>query len=87
MIQKVFTLLTILLFAVLFIYGVAHTVTPPTELVEYFAKMGVRETGAENLVTSIYLGYRAFDTLGETVVLLISVSGIVYLIGGRKNEE
>jgi multicomponent Na+:H+ antiporter subunit B len=44
---------------------------------------GVSDTGARNLVTSVYLGYRAFDTLGETIVLLMSVSGVVYLIGKR----
>lgn len=82
--RVVFAALSILLFALLLIYGLAQSAVPPTTLVDYFAEMGVRETGAENLVTAIYLGYRAFDTLGETVVLLISVSGIVYLIGGKK---
>lgn len=41
---------------------------------------GERETGALNLVTAIYLGYRAFDTFGETVVLLLSVSGVLFLV-------
>lgn len=43
---------------------------------------GERDTGAVNLVSSIYLGYRAFDTLGETIVLLVAVSGVVVLIKG-----
>ena len=41
---------------------------------------GVEETGARNLVTAIYLGYRAFDTLGETIVLLLAVSGVAFLV-------
>ncbi|NBF40454.1 MAG: hypothetical protein GVY14_08560 [Spirochaetes bacterium] len=45
---------------------------------------GTAETGSLNLVTAIYLGYRAYDTLGETVVLLLAVSGIVYLVGAKR---
>jgi hypothetical protein len=44
---------------------------------------GRDETGAENLVTAIYLGYRAFDTFGETVVLLLAVSGVLFLVKDR----
>lgn len=44
---------------------------------------GEEETGAENLVTAIYLGYRAFDTFGETVVLLLAVSGVLFLVKGK----
>jgi multicomponent Na+:H+ antiporter subunit B len=38
------------------------------------------ETGAINVVSAIYLGYRAFDTLGEAIVLLIAVSGTLAII-------
>ena len=41
---------------------------------------GFRETGAPNLVASIYLGYRLFDTIGETLVLLTALSGTIALI-------
>lgn len=44
---------------------------------------GASRTGADNLVTAIYLGYRAYDTLGETVVLLLAVTGVVVLIRRR----
>jgi multicomponent Na+:H+ antiporter subunit B len=43
---------------------------------------GVSETGAPNLVSAIYLGWRAYDTLGETIVLLLAVTGALYLLGG-----
>jgi multicomponent Na+:H+ antiporter subunit B len=52
-------------------------------LKDYFFQHGTAETGAVNLVTSIYLGYRAFDTLGETIVLMLAVSGVIFLIGGK----
>jgi multicomponent Na+:H+ antiporter subunit B len=60
-----------------------------SEVRNYIVLNGSRETGALNLVTSIYLGYRAFDTLGETMVLLIAVSGVLYFLVTReeKNEE
>jgi multicomponent Na+:H+ antiporter subunit B len=45
---------------------------------------GTQDTGADNLVTAIYLGYRAYDTLGETIVLLLAVSGVTYLM---RNEQ
>jgi len=41
---------------------------------------GLEDTGAVNLVTAIYLGYRAYDTLGETIVLLMAVSGVMLLV-------
>ncbi len=47
----------------------------------YVVEYGVEETGAVNLVTAIYLGYRVFDTLGETVVLLLAVTGVTMFVG------
>lgn len=37
---------------------------------------GLEETGAQNLVTAIYLDYRLFDTLLEALLLLVSVIGV-----------
>lgn len=51
---------------------------------EHILAHGTEETGSFNLVTAIYLGYRAWDTLGETIVLLLSVSGVVYLVGAKR---
>jgi len=55
----------------------------------YMVDRGSAETGAMNLVTGIYLGYRAFDTFGEAVVLLISVTGVLYFLlpSGKENAE
>lgn len=55
--------------------------TAETPLREYVVEHGVEETGAVNLVTAIYLGYRAFDTLGETIVLMLAVSGAIAFVG------
>ena len=55
-----------------------------SHLRDYLVQVAARETGAKNLVTSIYLGYRAYDTLGETIVLLIAVSGVMVLVERRR---
>ncbi|MDC7240657.1 MAG: MnhB domain-containing protein [Spirochaetales bacterium] len=52
----------------------------PVEARDYLAAMGQAETGAVNLVSSIYLGYRIFDTLGETIVLLVAVLGTMSIL-------
>ena len=51
---------------------------------EHFFLRAVAESGAINLVSAIYLGYRAFDTLGETIVLVLSVAGVLLLTGVRQ---
>lgn len=61
-----------------------------TPIREYLITRGEAETGAPNLVTAIYLGYRAVDTLGETIVLLLAVSGVMVFveqIRGSKKED
>jgi multicomponent Na+:H+ antiporter subunit B len=40
------------------------------------------ESGPANIVTSIVIDYRSFDTLGEVTVLFISSLGIALLLGG-----
>ena len=52
----------------------------PTSARNYLEARGEADSGARNLVSAIYLGYRAFDTLGETIVLLVAVSGTISII-------
>lgn len=66
------------------INGININLSPPSQLKDHFISKGIEETGAINLVSSIYLSYRAFDTLGETIVLLLAVSGIIMLFEARK---
>jgi multicomponent Na+:H+ antiporter subunit B len=63
--------------------GVGLPGPAPGELSDYVSQRGVEQTGAVNLVSAIYLGYRAFDTLGETVVLLLAVAGIIAIHGAQ----
>jgi multisubunit Na+/H+ antiporter MnhB subunit len=59
-------------------------VEAPSRLKDYYREKGVQETGSVNLVSSIYLGYRAMDTLGETMVLLITVTGVIAIMGRKE---
>ncbi len=52
----------------------------PAQIRDFTERQGVADTGAINLVSSIYLGYRAYDTLGETIVLLLGVLGTLGLV-------
>ena len=42
------------------------------------------EVGAANIVTSVLLAYRGFDTLGEVVVVYTAGVAVLLLIGGRR---
>lgn len=45
------------------------------------------ENGSANLVTSIVLDYRGFDTLGELLVLFISILGVTIILSGLSFEK
>jgi len=49
---------------------------PKTEVGGYYLEHGREETGAANAVTSVVVGYRAFDTLGEVTVLFVAALGL-----------
>jgi len=53
-----------------------------SEMDDYFIENAQKETGANNVVTSIVFDYRGFDTLGEATVLFTAVVGIVALFRG-----
>ncbi|MCM8814424.1 MAG: DUF4040 domain-containing protein [Candidatus Omnitrophica bacterium] len=57
-----------------------------------YINSGFKETGASNIVTSIILDYRGFDTLGEVTVLFTAIWGAlaimrVYSRKKRKNRD
>lgn len=52
--------------------------------------LGLRKTGAANLVGSVILDFRAYDTLGEATVLFTAVIGVLAVmrrIGRKKTDE
>jgi multicomponent Na+:H+ antiporter subunit B len=78
------SIVLVLALGAVLVVGIGRIAAPPDTLRSYFAGHGVEETGSVNLVSSIYLGYRAFDTLGETVVLFLAVAGVMALQGGKR---
>lgn len=46
---------------------------------DHYLQYAFQETGSTNVVTSIYLNYRYYDTLFEALMLLFSIIGVVYL--------
>jgi multicomponent Na+:H+ antiporter subunit B len=45
----------------------------------YFQTSGYLDTGSKNIVTAIYLDYRLFDSIFEAGILLIAVSGVIWI--------
>ena len=52
----------------------------PVAARDYLAERGTADSGAINIVSAIYLGYRVFDTFGETIVLLVAVLGTMGIL-------
>lgn len=45
----------------------------------YYQQHYARDTGAGNIVAAIYLNYRIFDSMLETLMLLVSATAVVAL--------
>lgn len=59
---------------------------PIMRVADHYLAWGLTETGATNLVTSVILDFRAYDTLGEATVLFTAVIGVLAVLRriGRK---
>jgi len=62
---------------------------PKTKVGRHYINEGVKETGATNIVTSVVVSYRGFDTLGEVTVLFIAAIGLgaVLTAGAREGPR
>ncbi len=61
-----------------------------TRVSDFYIKNALSKTGAANIVTSIILDFRAYDTLGEATVLFTAVIGVLTLMrkkGKKKPDE
>ena len=57
------------------------------EVAARYIENGLQETGAVNIVTGMILDYRAFDTLGESHVLLIATCTVLILLRLDKSKK
>ena len=55
-----------------------------TSIISTYYVNNLSMTGALNAVVAILLDFRAYDTLGEILVIFVTISGITLLIGRKK---
>ena len=63
---------------------------PIMKVAKVYIDTGLTVTGATNLVSSVILDFRAYDTLGEATILFTAVIGIIAImrrIGRKKVNE
>jgi multicomponent Na+:H+ antiporter subunit B len=83
--RRVFVLLTVALFALIFwrIVGGYSELQALRPLAEYYVVQGPIDLGAPNIVTGILITYRGFDTLGEVAVLFMVAASVGLLLKGE----
>ena len=62
---------------------------PIMKVTSSYLEQGLAKTGASNMVASVILDFRAYDTLGEATVLFTAVIGVLALVRkiGRKRPD
>ncbi|MDD5018678.1 MAG: hypothetical protein PHO15_11340 [Eubacteriales bacterium] len=57
------------------------------EAKNYITENHTADTSAENAVTAVYLNYRYWDTLFESLILLVSVLAVISLSWSSSKHE
>jgi len=87
--RKVISIILLLILA----FGIMLSLTeipfgkPKTEVGTYYIDKGIKDTGATNIVTSVVVNYRGFDTLGEVSVLFIAAIGLSAVLATAKKKK
>lgn len=81
------TLIAIFLFSVPIFRALPEFGRPIMDTAEHYLKHGPAETGSANLVTSVILDYRAYDTLGEITVLFTAILGSITILRIRSQAK
>ena len=61
-------------------FGTAAFAEAPEAASKTYISQGLQKTGAANLVASVILDFRAYDTLGEATVLFTSIIGATVIL-------
>jgi multisubunit Na+/H+ antiporter MnhB subunit len=59
----------------------------PTAASQAYIKEGLARTGAANIVSSVILDFRAYDTLGEATVLFTSIIGATVILRRKSKKQ
>ncbi len=82
------TLFLVLAYNILMMPGDLGINSPSyNEVTRQYLENAVRDTGAVNIVAAILADYRAFDTLGETIVLFISIVAVASILRPTKEKK
>lgn len=86
MIKKSIIILILIVFLVVFSNEAFKAIDSiDTESKEYYLTNTYKDTGSKNIVTGIYLDYRLFDSIFEASILIITVSGIIFI--SKRDDE
>ena len=58
-----------------------------THVATRYLQDSVKETGVPNVVTAVLGSYRAYDTLGETIVVFTAGAGVIALLRRRRRTQ
>ncbi|MDO9493017.1 hypothetical protein [Acetobacterium sp.] len=70
---------------VLFINFDANLVANP-QIADFYLENFHADTHTQNAVAAIYLNYRVFDSIFETLILLVSVSAVI-IFSWRRTDD
>ncbi len=87
---KIYSLILIFIFLTLLLPSLAPIINIPmqnTETIEYLLENIQNESGSSNIVTAVYLQTRVFDTLFETLLLLVSIVGVLHFAREKGSKK
>jgi len=93
--REVFALVSVIIFIIVFAVFAFRALSllpqfgyPVMKVAREYVGKGLEQTGAANLVTSVLLDFRAYDTLGEATILFTSIMGAMVVLReiGRKGR-
>lgn len=65
----------------------AYDTSDPDGVADVIVKTGLDQTRAVNNVAAIVFDYRGFDTIGESFILLASISGCYVILRSNKKRK
>jgi multicomponent Na+:H+ antiporter subunit B len=68
-------------------FGTAVFAQTPDAASQTYLKEGLMKTGAANIVSSVILDFRAYDTLGEATVLFTSIIGATVILRSKARKK